>query len=393
MRSLAPEPVDRAVLDAVRAPFAAYAERTGAAWTDAPTLLPLSLLLDLAGEGMRARLFTAQAEGGDELALRPDFTGSLARAFAASPDAAAGEGRWLYEGQAYRVAPPGSSRPSEFLQLGVEVFGSPVDPAVEDAEVAALAWAGARAGGRSDLSVLFGDVSLFTAFLQALGLPEGVRGRVGRAFAAGRPVSAELDRMAEGAPARGRAAGREGRLAALLTDLPEAEAAAVLEELWRLAGIQPVGGRDAGEIVHRLVSRAELERAPRVSAAERELIERYLQVRGAPAQALDRVQDLAHAAAGGLDPLIEGWRRRLLALDAGGAPADALALDCGFVRPFGYYDGVLFEVRSAALPSDAPVAAGGRYDGLLTRLGAAGAPAVGCMVRPGRAWAAAAVFA
>ena len=141
------------------------------------------------------------------------------------------------------------------------------------------------------------------------------------------------------------------------------------------------------------MSRAEVARAPRLSPAERGLIDRYLRVRAPPAQALDQVQELAHAAAGGLDPLIDGWRRRLLALDAGGAPSGALVLDCGFVRPFGYYDGVLFEVRSAGLPSDAPVAAGGRYDGLLTRLGASGAPAVGCMVRPGRAWAAAEVAA
>lgn len=380
MRSLAPEPVDRAVLDAVHAPFAAYAERTGARWTDAPTLLPLALLLDLAGEGMRARLFTAQAEGGEELALRPDFTVSLARAFAASR---AGEGRWLYEGPAFRVAPHGSNRSSEFLQLGVEVFGGGADPAHEDADVAALAWTAARAGGREDLSLLFGDVALFAAFLRALDLPEGVRGRLARAFASGRPVAAELDRLTEGAPSR--AAAGDGRLASLLTDLPEAEAAAVLEELWRLAGIQPVGGRGAGEIVHRLVGRAEAERAPRLSATERGLIERYLQVRAAPERALDQVQDLAHAAAGGLDPLIEGWRRRLLALDARGVPVSAVTLDCGFTRPFGYYDGVLFEVRSAALPVDAPVAAGGRYDGLLARLGGPPAPAVGCMVRPGRA--------
>ena len=58
-----------------------------------------------------------------------------------------------------------------------------------------------------------------------------------------------------------------------------------------------------------------------------------------------------------------------------------------FGRDFGYYDGMLFEVRSAALPEDQPVAAGGRYDGLPARLGARGATgAVGCMVRPARAW-------
>lgn len=378
MLSLAPEPVDRAVLEAVRAPFAAYAARTGAAWTDAPTLQPLSLLLDLAGEAMRARLFVVAGDGGEELALRPDFTVSLARAFAASGEAG---GRWLYEGPAFRVAAGGDDGPAEFLQLGVEVFGAADDPAVEDAEIAALAWAGASAGGRRDLSLLFGDVALFAGFLRALGLPEPAQARLNRALAGGRSVRAELDRLADGAPPRG--AG-EGRLSSLLTDLPEAEAAAALEEIWRLAGIQPVGGRGAAEIVHRLIERAEAERAPRVSPAERERIEAYLAVSAAPPEALDRVQALAHDAGGGLDPLIEGWRRRLHALAHGGVPPEAAVLDCGFARPFAYYDGVLFEVRSAAL-GEAPLGAGGRSDGLAARLGGAPTPSAGCMVRPGRA--------
>ena len=378
MLSLAPEPVDRAVLEAARAPFAAFGERTGAGWTDAPTLQPLSLLLDLAGEAMRARLFVVTGEGGEELALRPDFTVSLARAFAASGET---EGRWLYEGPAFRSQPRGSDRPSEFLQLGVELFGAAADPAAEDAQIAALAWTASAAGGRRDLSLLFGDVALFGGFLRALALPEAAQGRLHRAFAGGRSVRAELDRLADG-----RAAQREGdgRLAALLTDLPEAEAASALEEVWRLAGIQPVGGRGTAEIVHRLVERAEAERAPRVSAAERDLIGRFLAIRAAPAEALDHAQALAREAGGGLDPLNEAWRRRLNGLAEGGVPADAVTLDCGLARPFGYYDGMLFEVRSAAL-GNAAVAAGGRSDGLVARLGGAATPSVGCMVRPGRA--------
>ena len=63
-------------------------------------------------------------------------------------------------------------------------------------------------------------------------------------------------------------------------------------------------------------------------------------------------------------------------------------LSGGFGRAFGYYDGLVFEVRSATLGEERPVAAGGRYDGLPMRLGATSAQgAVGCMVRPARAFA------
>ena len=49
-------------------------------------------------------------------------------------------GRWYYQGQAFRIAPLGAqaSHPSEFLQIGIEVFGGP-DDASADAEIATLA--------------------------------------------------------------------------------------------------------------------------------------------------------------------------------------------------------------------------------------------------------------
>ena len=63
-----------------------------------------------------------------------------------------------------------------------------------------------------------------------------------------------------------------------------------------------------------------------------------------------------------------------------------MTFDAGFGRVFSYYDGFLFEVISPAVGLDSPVAAGGRYDSLLGRLSGVAASAVGCMVRPARAW-------
>src|ERR1700761_7914070 len=49
----------------------------GAQTVDAPILQPLNLLLDLAGEAMRARLFVVQAEGEAESCLRPAFPAAV----------------------------------------------------------------------------------------------------------------------------------------------------------------------------------------------------------------------------------------------------------------------------------------------------------------------------
>ena len=379
--SLRPEQiVPEAVLAAVRAPFEAF----GGAWVEAPVLQPLGDLLDLAGEAMRVHLLVVQTEGAEDAALRPDFTIPVVQAHIASGQA---RGRYLYEGQAF-TAPQEPGGLAEFLQVGAEVFGAADDPVAEDVEIAALAWTASRAGGRSDLSLMLGDVGLFAAFVRALGTPEALALRLVRAFSDGRSLQVELAR-AQGAAANGSAG--SSRLAGLLSGLPEAEAAAVLEELWRLAGIQPVGGRSPAEIVHRLSERSEGARVPGIGAAEAGLIGRYLAISDTPHTALKRIEALAYEAGLQIDVQLEPWIARLKALVAAGVPESALTLAAGFARPFGYYDGMLFEVRSAALGAACPVAAGGRYDSLPARLGRAHhAGAVGCMVRPARAWVGAA---
>ena len=364
-------------LEAIRAPFL----RGEAELIDVPVMQPLGLLLDMAGEAMRARLFVVQADGIDEACLRPDFTIPVAGAHIASGKAS---GRYRYEGKAFRVSPPGSGRSEEFLQIGLEMFGARGSRAA-DAEALVLSWQAAVAGGRSDLSIQMGDIGLFAAFVDALGLAPTTAARLKRAFLRPRAMKAELERAqsADAGP-------REGdRVAELLAGLPEAQAAAALEELWTLAGIEPVGGRSAAEIVGRLAERAQARAAPRLTDAQGDLIARFLAVSDRPSAALGAAAKLAREAGVKLDDAWSEWAERLAILIKAGIPEKAMRLSTGFGRAFGYYDGFLFEVHSDALTADQPVAAGGRYDSLLQRLGAApdAGGAVGCIVRPGRAWA------
>jgi ATP phosphoribosyltransferase regulatory subunit len=234
------------------------------------------------------------------------------------------------------------------------------------------------AGRRTDLSLRLGDPGLFRGFLQALGVAPSTGLRLERALSNPRALALALGRE----PAADDS--RHARLADLLSGLSEADATALLEEVWRMSGIQPVGGRSPAEIVHRLTARAESARAPGLTPSEVERIETFLTIAGPPETALDEIARLAGPAAAALSPLLDGWRRRLASLAEQDVPPGALTLATAFVRPFGYYDGMLFEVCSEALGADQPVAAGGRYDALPSRFG--GDPgAVGCMVRPGRA--------
>ena len=369
-------PIPPEVLAAVRAPFADL----GATAIDPPVMQPLGLILDLSGEAMRERLILVQADGGGEAALRPDYTIPAARLHI---DSGRAGGRYFYEGKAFRAAPRGREAYEEFLQIGLEAFETGAAPE-GDAEIAGLAWRAAAAGGRTDLALHLGDVGLFAAFVDTLKLADPLAARIKRAFSSPRRLHAMLAQTAE-ADARPAAGG--DRLSALLASLPEADGAAVLRDLWTLAGIEPAGGRSAAEIVHRLGERAAVANAPRLTAEQAALIGRFLAISDAPAAALEAVARLAGPGGRKLETALKGWTRRLSALRAEGAPTDALRFATAFGRDFGYYDGMLFEVRSAALGDHRPVAAGGRYDSLFGRLGATLAcGAVGCMVRPGRAW-------
>jgi ATP phosphoribosyltransferase regulatory subunit len=361
------------VLAAVRAPL----EGSGASRADAPLLQPLNLLLDLAGEAMRARLFVVQAEGGAESCLRPDFTVAIARQHI---DGGRAAGLYWYEGAAFRAS-AGADRPEEFQQIGLEMF-SPGGGGVEaaDAEIAALAWRAAAAGGRDDLSLLLGDVALFAAFVESLELPETLAARLKRVAGRPRLLWAELARAGEGAREE------NGTLAGLLAGLSQAQAAALLEEVWALAGVEPVGGRGPAEIAARLVRKAEAARAPALTRAQADAVRAFMGIDDEPAYAFAKMRELAGRSDASLKAALAGWEGRLLELGRA-VPPGRIRFAPALGHAFEYYDGLTFEVRSAALGADRPVAVGGRYDGLLARLGGTeAARAVGCMVRPFRAW-------
>jgi ATP phosphoribosyltransferase regulatory subunit len=365
-------PVPAQALAAVRAALA----KAGAEAVDAPILQPLNLLIDLAGEAMRARLFVVQAEGGAETCLRPDFTVAVARRHI---EGGAAAGRYAYEGPAFRSAPEGDE-PEEFVQLGVELFAPAGTATVEaDAEIASLAWRAALAGGRSDLTLWLGDVGLFSAFIGSLSLPEILAARLKRVAGRPRLLNAELWRAGEAAQPV-----PQGQLAAMLSGLSEREAAAMLEEVWALAGVEPVGGRGPGEIAARLVRRAEAAAAPSLTKAQAEAIHAYMAISESPVEGLTQVRALAGKSKA-LDAALDDWQARLSRL--GDVPPGRMRFAPALGHAFDYYDGLTFEVRSDALGPARPVASGGRYDSLLARLGqTAETGAVGCVVRPWRAW-------
>lgn len=91
---------------------------------DGPTFEHLDLYTVKSGEGIVSELFSFSRAGGDETyALRPEYTPTLARQYAARAGQLPKPTRWFSIGPYFRAERPQRGRLREFLQWNVDVLG------------------------------------------------------------------------------------------------------------------------------------------------------------------------------------------------------------------------------------------------------------------------------
>jgi len=136
-----------------------------------------------------------------------------------------------------------------------------------------------------------------------------------------------------------------------------------------IAGKTAVGGRSIGEIADRFVEQAELGASSALPAETCALIARFLAVAGTPSDAAAAIRALAAQARVSLGPALEVFESRIGALARRGVDADRIQFATAFGRGVDYYSGFVFELHDPTGRVDGQLVAGGRYDGLLSRLG------------------------
>lgn len=337
---------------------------------DPPTVLPSRTILELSGEAVRARLCAFTDDAGREFCLRPDMTTPIADMVARG---AAEARRYYYSGPVFRL-PASPADAIEFDQIGFEWFGGS-SPA-EDAEAVALTFEAASLSGAGDVTARVGDIGLYHAVVDALGFTPGWKMRLKRAFARRRgPL--ELLEAASTASVGGKSA-----LAASLARMPAAEAVLAVEDIFSIAGVQPVGGRGAAEIAERLRESVQ-EGAP--DAADIARLKAFLAIEAPVSRAVEALSAFGSSIGLAFWSALEAFEQKL-SLTAALQPAYwEGAIYSGQVgRRFEYYDGLVFDLVRPG-QTERPVAAGGRYDGLLARMGA-GKPttAIGAALRVDR---------
>lgn len=360
---------DRARLDAVAARIDGVMARAGYAPVALPVIQPAELYLDMAGEEIRDRLFLVTDPAGNELCLRADLTLPLCRH--AIDTALAWPARLSASGPVFRHETSASALPAETLQASAENLGAD-DPAAAEADVFALA---REAIGAGPVTVEIGDLSLFPALLADLALDEAWARRLAHGY---RHPSLLPSILADGKAHR-------------VPQVPSAFAGKSASEIERFVaeksgGAETVAGRPVREIAARLAEKARLAASSPPPAEDLARIAAFLAVECAAGDVAARLRPVARpggrlaAAVGALLARIDAMRGVLRA-------DDEVRFSAVLGRAFLYYTGTVFEMRAPM--SDLPLAAGGRYDRLLSDLGAARpVPAVGCALWPERLLAA-----
>lgn len=334
----------------------------GAQLVDADILQPAETLLDLYGEDIRARAYVTNDPSRGEMMLRPDFTVPVVQQHM---DGGAAPARYTYMGEIFRKQEEHPERPSEYLQVGFEVFDNDA-PEAADAEVFAL-----LSDLVSDLPLraTTGDISVLSAAIDGLRLPEKRHNALMRHLWRPRRFRALLDRFS------GKTRPGSQREALL-------KAHAEGQDLISEAGIF-IGLRNPDEIRTRLDRLVADAQEPPISEGELDLLEQVVSLKETAPAALEQLGDIAVDVPEML-PAVQRLDRRLEAMQARGIDVDALPFETSFGRTtMEYYDGFIFGLAARDRPGTPLVASGGRYDALTRVLGKGREiPAVGGIIRP-----------
>ncbi len=334
---------------------------------DTPIIQPAEPFLDMAGEDLRRRIFLTESETGENLCLRPEFTIPVCLRHIES--AMGTPKRYAYLGEVFRQRRDG---PNEFFQAGIEDLGDG-DTASADARAIgdAMGILKLLLSGKT-LKITLGDQAVFEAVVKALGLPLGWQKRLIHAFGNPDRIEQWLQTLASPLPI----SGIDPKTLELAQSGDDAGLIAHLDETMQATGYSTNASRALAEIAARLREKLSLAQTKLDDSVLLLLLREFLSLELPLAEAPAALAGFADAAGLHLGPAVAAFEARLRALEAAGIDVAPIVYRAAFGRPLDYYTGLVFEVTAGE--SQAVLAGGGRFDRLMTLLGASShIPAVG----------------
>ena len=310
--------------------FLNYFLTAGAELVEANILQRADTLLDLYGEDIRGRAFVTQDPALGEMMMRPDFTVPVVQMHMSEGAAPA---RYTYSGPVFRRQPPGSNRPSEYLQVGYEIFDQ-ADPLSTDAEAFHLFSSVLAPFG---LTAVTGDMGLLRRAVEGLQTTDRRKTALLRHLWRPTRFSRLMDRFsnAEVLSARGNAA-----------EMAKSQSEAS----------QKIGLRRAEEMADRFDALEADAKAAPISSEEVAALDEIFAINLPMPAAITRLEDLSQVIPG-ISEAITNLKGRGDALVSRGLDVQSLSFDASFGRTsLEYYDGFVFGFSAPNRP-DLPMIA------------------------------------
>ena len=346
--------------------------KNGGEWVDLPLLLPSSTVLELAGEGLRPRLYFANSPDGEELCLRADLTMPAAVTFIESGETQA---IFLCSGKVFRAQKESGVNP-EFRQMGIERYG---DKDKENADFAIFSsiYETCKTIGLNGGRLILSDGGLVKKILETANLPEVWR----EYFMPQANVVSELLKRINLAtvPNTDAPTAIEKSLLAIKNDQ---EAASLVEEILDISKLKQGLARDTLDIAKRLRQKAKRQTSEPLSKETAAILQAILQLKGAPNTVFNAVWTLGKQINIDFTDWAKAWDLKIQKIQSLIDGDCEIVFDVAMPKRFEYYDGIRFEIFTN--DNEKSLASGGRYDGLIAELtkGEKNISAVGAVIRP-----------
>lgn len=346
---------------------------------DLPILENTELYLRKSGEDIAARLYEFDFRN-RRVALRPEVTASILRAYVERLQDEPLPLRMQYSGPVFRYEKPQQNRYRQFTLSGAELLGAQGPRA--DAEIISLACGGLERLGIHDYKLVIGQTDVLEGFLQGLGLRkqlvnfllrnmENLRKRgIDAVVTSLREIYPEFKSAAATAAGGQTDDGRQSQqLIKVLREMTDGEAHQAITDFLHSLNIRIDSNRAEGEVIERLLHKIrEDQQGPKLQVAL-DFMGRLGELVGEPAGILRQAQALAadfKLDGGALDAL----KRTLNCLADYGDISGDIELDFGLNRGLHYYTGLIFELHCPAQTGELiQICGGGRYDNLVSILG------------------------
>lgn len=324
---------------------------------ETPVIEHTELFMRKSGGERLAQIYAFNHRGRD-LALRPEHTASVVRAYIENLRAEPLPVRLAYSGPVFRYESPQAGRSRQFTEFGCELIGASGLHA--DVEIIRLALESLRAAGIRTPHIVLGHIGIVAGFLAGLHIDERAQDWLIWTMERLRDNQTEEIEIPEylvTAPAGAEA----------IENLDGLDSRAVIA-LLQQSGVQFEGvSRSPEEIVAGLFEQRRRRYDPELMRDALRFVRELTRLAGPPHEVLGELRNLA--ASRNIDPTpLDEIEEVIGLLDSSANEPLSTTIDLGMGRGLRYYTGMLFEIYARL--DGQQLCGGGRYDDLAQVLGA-----------------------